>query len=291
MIRGFRVRIAVLGAAGQLGSDLVRLLGDQAIPLGREAVDLADPDSIRSEIAAASPDVVVNCAAFNFVDRAEREPDAAFAVNAVAVEQMAHACRELDAVLVHVSTDYVFGQDAARKTPYRECDAPGPTCVYGASKLEGERRAASCPRHFVVRTCGLFGLAGQTSKKGNFVEMILRQVAENKPLRVVDDQRCSPTASADLAATILPLVATGKYGLYHATNAGDCTWYEFAKAILELSGIDRPIEPVSTAFFNSAAKRPGYSVLANDKLAAAGVTPLRPWRDALADYLSKRSSR
>ena len=135
----------------------------------------------------------------------------------------------------------------------------------------------------------LYGLAGRTSKKGNFVEMILRQVAENKPLRVVDDQRCTPTASADLAAAILPLVATGRYGLYHVTNAGDCTWYEFAKAILEFSGIDRPIEPVSTAFFKSAALRPGYSVLSNAKLAATGVTPLRPWREALVDYLSKRS--
>ena len=120
--------------------------------------------------------------------------------------------------------------------------------------------------------------------------MILRQVAENKPLRVVDDQRCTPTSSADLAAAILPLVGTGPYGLYHVTNAGDCTWFEFAKAILELSGIDRPIEPVSTAFFKSAAQRPRYSVLSNDKLAGIGVTPLRPWRDALADYLSKRSS-
>jgi dTDP-4-dehydrorhamnose reductase len=283
------VRIAVLGAAGQLGSDLVRILGERAIPLGREAVDLADPDSIRAEIASAQADVVVNCAAFNFVDRAQREPDAAFAVNAVAVEQMAHACRESGAVLVHVSTDYVFGQDTARKSPYREDETPGPTCVYGASKLEGEKRATACPRHFVVRTCGLFGLVGRTSKKGNFVEMILRQVVENKPLRVVDDQRCSPTATADLAAILLPLVATGKFGLYHATSGGDCTWFEFAKAILELSGIDRPIEPVSTAFFNSAAKRPGYSVLSNDKLAAAGVTPLRHWREALADYLSKRS--
>jgi dTDP-4-dehydrorhamnose reductase len=284
------VRIAVLGPTGQLGSDLVRLLGDQAIPLGRDAVDLARPETIRPALVAARPDVVVNCAAFNFVDRAEREPEAARAVNADGPEQVAEVCRELDAVFVHVSTDYVFGQDATRTTPHREDDPPGPTCVYGASKREGEILASRCPRLFVVRTCGLFGLAGRTSKKGNFVEMILRQVAENKPLRVVDDQRCTPTASADLAAAIMPLVATGKWGTYHVTNAGDCTWHEFAKAILELSGLDRPIEAVTTDFFKSPARRPGYSVLSNAKLAAAGVTPLRPWREALADYLSKRSA-
>jgi dTDP-4-dehydrorhamnose reductase len=284
------VRIAILGATGQLGSDLVRLLGDRAIPLGRDAVDFDRPETIRPGLTSARPDMVINCAAFNFVDRAERELPAASRVNATGVGDMADVCTDLDAVFVHVSTDYVFGQDNARNTPYRETDSPGPTCSYGVSKRAGECLATLAPKHFILRTCGLYGLAGRSTKKGNFVEMILRQVAENKPLRVVDDQRCTPTASADLAAAILPLAATGRYGLYHVTNAGDCTWYEFAKAILELSGIDRPIEPVSTAFFKSAARRPSYSVLSNDKLAAAGVTPLRPWREALADYLSKRSA-
>jgi dTDP-4-dehydrorhamnose reductase len=284
------VRIAVLGATGQLGSDLVRLLGDQAIPLGRDFADPGQPQRIDSGLTELRPDIVVNCAAFNFVDQAEREPGAAFQANAVLVKLLADICSGLGIVFVQISSDYVFGQDTGRTTPYREDDPPGPTCVYGASKLDGEKRARSCPQHFILRTCGLYGLAGRTSKKGNFVEMILRQVAENKPLRVVDDQRCTPTASADLAAAILPLTATGQYGLYHVTNAGDCTWFEFAKAILEIQGIDRPIEPVTTAFFKSAAMRPGYSVLSNDKLAAAGVTPPRPWREALADYLSKRSS-
>ena len=284
------MRIAVLGAAGQLGSDLVRILGDQAIPLGRDAVDLTRPDMIRTGLASARPDMVINCAAFNFVDQAEREPSEAFAVNSKGVKHVAETCRELNATLVHISTDYVFGQDSGRTTPYTEENSPGTTCVYGLSKLIGEAQTRFAPKHFVVRTCGLFGLAGRTTKKGNFVEMILRQLAENKPLRVVDDQRCTPTSTADLAAAILPLVATGKFGLYHITNAGDCTCFEFAPAILELSGIDRPIEPVTTAFFKSAARRPGYSVLSNAKLAAAGVTPLRPWREALADYLSKRSS-
>jgi dTDP-4-dehydrorhamnose reductase len=284
------VRIAVLGAAGQLGSDLVRILGDRAIPLGRDAVDLARPESIRPGLTSVRPDVVINCAAFNFVDRAEQESSPAFAVNGKGVTHVAECCMELNATLVHISTDYIFGRDTERTTPYREEDSPGPTCVYGLSKLIGEAQTRFAPMHFVIRTCGLYGLAGRTSKKGNFVEMILRQVAENKPLIVVDDQRCTPTASADLAAAIMPLVATARYGLYHVTNAGDCTWFEFAKAILELSGIDRPIEPVTTAFFKSAARRPGYSVLSNDKLAATGVTPLRHWREALADYLSKRSS-
>jgi dTDP-4-dehydrorhamnose reductase len=282
------MRYAVLGAHGQLGRDLCRLWGDAAMPLSHEEADLARPETLLAALGPHRPEVVVNCAAFNFVDRAEREPEAAFAVNALGVHHLARACAELSAVLVHFSTDYVFGRDVQRNRPYSETDAPGPTCVYGASKLAGEYLAQISPKHFVIRTCGLYGLAGRTSQKSNFIEMILRQISQDKPLRVVFDQRCTPTFSNDLARAIASLVATAPYGLYHLTNAGDCSWLEFAQAILDLRGERRPIQPVRTEEFGSPAGRPGYSVLDCTKAHHAGVAPLRPWKDALADYLSQR---
>jgi dTDP-4-dehydrorhamnose reductase len=195
------------------------------------------------------------------------------------------------ASLVHFSTDYVFGRETDRKTPYTEESAPGPTSVYAASKLAGEYLARSTPKHFVIRTCGLYGHAGRTSQKGNFIEMILRQVSQNKPLRVVDDQRCTPTFCNDLAEAIGPLVATGQFGLYHLTSGGDCTWFEFAKAILAFKHIDWPITPVRSEEFGSAAKRPGYSVLSCEKHNRLGLPPLRHWRDALAAYLAEREAK
>lgn len=281
-------KYAVVGANGQLGRDLCRTWGDSAQPLGREQIDLSRPETILPALAAIQPSVVVNCAAFNFVDRAEREPEPAFAINALAVHHLARACRELDAVFVHVSTDYVFGRDLTRQSPYSESDLPGPPCVYGASKLAGEYLAAIYPKHFVIRTCGLFGHAGMTSQKGNFVEMILRQLGQDKPMKVVYDQRCTPTSSADLAEAIGPLVESERYGLYHLTNAGDCTWLEFAQAILDFRGDTRKIQPVRTEEFGSPAKRPGYSVLSCDKYRSLGLANLQSWRDALHDYLTRR---
>jgi len=284
------MRYAVLGAHGQLGRDLCRLWGDSATALGHGQIDLTRPETLRAALGPLRPDVVVNCAAFNFVDRAEREPEAAFAVNALGAQHAARACADIGAVFVHFSTDYVFGRDIDRTSPYSEADLPGPTCVYGVSKLAGESLAQIYPRHFVVRTCGLYGLAGLTSQKSNFIEMILRQIAQDKPLRVVYDQRCTPTFSVDLAQLIAPLVATGKFGLYHATNAGDCSWLEFAQAILDIRGERRPIQPVRTEEFGSPARRPGYSVLSCDKIQRSGLLPLRPWQSALADYLAQRST-
>lgn len=281
------MRYAVIGAAGQLGRDLCRL-APEAVALTRAEIDLSRPETIAGGLDAVHPDVVFNCAAFNFVDRAEAEPDAAFAVNALGVHHLARACRERDVVLVHVSTDYVFGRGAERQTPYRETDPPAPTCVYAVSKLAGEHLASLWDRSFVVRTCGVYGHAGLTSQKGNFVEMILRQIAQDRPLRVVDDQRCTPTSSADLAAGLLALVGTNAYGLYHLTNLGDCRWLDFAQAICDLKGDRRPIQPVRTADFGSPARRPSYSVLDCSKYRSLGLVPLRPWREALADYLANR---
>jgi dTDP-4-dehydrorhamnose reductase len=282
------MRVAIVGAGGQLGQDICKVLGPGAIALTRKDADLNQLEKLKQTLVGLRPDLVINCAAYNFVDRAEREPAAAFAVNALGVQALVDCCRELDAVLVHFSTDYVFGQDRGRTAPYTETDLPGPTCVYGASKLAGETLAQLWPKHFVVRTCGLYGLAGRTSAKGNFVEMILRQAAEGKHLRVVTDQRCTPTASADLARAVILLVESGRFGLYHWTSAGDCTWFEFAQAILEMAGLDVAVQGVRTREFGSKVERPSYSVLATDRVVGLGLAKPRPWREALADYLTER---
>ncbi len=282
----------VLGAPGQLGRDLVPRLTGNVTPLGRADVDLADGAALRAKLATLRPTVVVNCAAYNFVDKAEAEPNAAFAVNAWAVRDLAAICRDLDATLVQVSTDYVFGLDAKRTTPFHEEDAPGPVSNYGLSKLAGEYLVRSiCSKHIVIRTCGLYGVWGSGGKGGNFVETMLRVAGQGKPLRVVNDQRCTPTFTADLADAIVALLTTEVYGSYHITNAGDCTWFELAEEIFRLVGVSANLTPILSAEFGAPAQRPGYSVLANDKLATVGVPRPRDWREALAAYLRERKTR
>jgi dTDP-4-dehydrorhamnose reductase len=286
------VKYAVIGAAGQLGRDLCPRLDGEVVPLGRDRADLTRPELLRATLTDLRPDVVVNCAAYNFVDKAESEPDAAFAVNAWGVRDLARLCRELDCALVHFSTDYVFGLDAGRATPYGVADAPGPVSVYGLSKLAGEYAArAECPRHVVVRTCGLYGVWGSGGKGGNFVETMLRVAGKGKPLRVVNDQHCTPSYTADVAAATAALVRTGQYGLYHVTNGGATTWYELGRAVFEVSGVPADLTPIPTAEYPTPARRPAYSVLALDELAAAGVPTPRPWREAVAAYLEERKEK
>jgi dTDP-4-dehydrorhamnose reductase len=283
------VRYAVLGSAGQLGRDLVPRLEGEVVALTRQDADLSRPDSVRAALAAARPDVVVNCAAYNFVDRAEAEPEAAFAVNAWGVRALATACRDLGCALVHFSSDYVFGLDAARQTPYAEGDAPAPVSVYGLSKLAGEYLVrALCPRHFIIRTCGLYGVWGSGGKGGNFVETMLRMAGQGKPLTVVADQVCTPSYTADVAEATVALLPSGRFGLYHLTNAGCCSWYEFARAIFALAGVKADPSPITSREYGAAARRPAYSVLSAGAYQALGLPPLRLWREALAAYLAAR---
>jgi dTDP-4-dehydrorhamnose reductase len=286
------MRYTVIGAAGQLGRDLCpRLVGD-VVPLDRTRADLTNPDLLRATLAGQRPDVVVNCAAYNFVDKAESEPDAACAVNAWGVRTLARLCRELDCTLVHFSTDYVFGLDTSRTIPYQVTDAPGPVSVYGLSKLAGEYAVrAECPKHFVIRTCGLYGVWGSGGKGGNFVETMLRVAGQGKLLRVVNDQHCTPSYTADVAVAAAALIATGRHGLYHVTNSGATTWYELAKAVFELAGVRADLTPIPSSGYPTPARRPGYSVLALDTLTAAGVPPPRPWREAVAAYLEERKGK
>jgi dTDP-4-dehydrorhamnose reductase len=285
------MKTVVLGSAGQLGRDLVALLPGHVVALTRADADLTDAIRLRACLEAHRPDRVVNCAAYNLVDRAESEPRAAFDANSWAVYSLAGMCRDLDATLIHFSTDYVFGLDATRQVPWTETEAPGPVSAYGLSKLSGEYWTRMlCPKHFVIRTCGLYGLWGQGGKGGNFVETMLRLAGQGKPLRVVNDQRCSPSFTRDIAIAAIALIETGKFGLYHLTNAGACSWFEFAAEIFRQAGVDVHLTPISSEEYKAPAKRPAYSVLDNAAAIAAGAPALRPWQEALGDYLSTRKT-
>jgi dTDP-4-dehydrorhamnose reductase len=280
------LKTVVLGAAGQLGRDLCPRLASEVTALDHTHVDVTKPETITAQLSRLRPDVVVNCAAYNLVDRAESEPDLAFAVNAWGVRNLALACRDLDCTLVQFSSDYVFGLDLARSTPLTVNDAPGPVSVYGLSKLAGEYLVRSlCPRHLVIRTCGLYGLWGSGGKGGNFVETMLRCAAQGKPLAVVNDQRCTPSFTVDVAEATTALLRSNRFGLFHVTNSGSCTWYEFARAIFEESNVTADLSTTTSQAYGAAARRPAYSVLANNGPA------MRPWREALTDYLKQRKLR
>jgi len=282
-------KYVVVGAGGQLARDLVPRLKGEVVALARPDFDLTRPDSMREKLLELWPEVVFNCAAYNFVDRTESEPEAAFDINAWGVRHLAMICREIDCVVVHFSTNYVFGLDNQRRTPYVETDNPGPISAYGVSKLAGEYFVrAICPKHFVIRTAALFGLRGSGGKGTNFVELMLRLAREDQPIRVVNDQEVNPTSTVDLGQATINLLSTNHFGLYHLTNSGSCTWHEFAKTIFELAGVKANLSAVSSQEFGARAARPRYSVLAHAASESLGLPRQRLWREALADYLRDR---
>ena len=283
------MNIAVTGAQGQLGGELCRQLGAGAVGLDLPELDLTDRDGVLRQLLQIHPAAVVNTAAYTQVDKAEEDAPQCRAVNAEGVAHLVEACRRLDCPLVQISTDYVFGADADRSTPYRETDPPGPQGVYAHSKLEGERRAAGWARHFIVRTCGLYGRPGPRSP-GNFVETMLRLGRERDRLRVVDDQHCTPSYVPHVARAIRFLLGSGAYGTYHVVNSGQTTWYGLASEIFRLAGLPVVLEPISTAEYGAAAPRPGYSVLDTAKYHALPDCPVMPtWQAALAEHLSSRT--
>lgn len=281
--------IVIIGAAGQLGQDLSQRLGSRAVGLTHREIELRNRDSLARVLSPLRPRVVINTAAFNLVDDAESRTDEAFGVNSLGVRELSLVCRDLDCVLVHFSTDYVFGLDATRREPYSETDVPGPTNVYGTSKLAGECFVRSlCPKHFVVRTCGLYGHHGSGGKGRNFVNTMLRLAREGRPVRVVADQICTPTATADLADATLRLIETDAFGLYHWTNSGQCSWHEFACEIFRLAGLTVDCTPITTSEFGSRATRPAFTVLDSTRWRILGLPTPRPWQDALREFLSSQ---
>lgn len=283
------MRIAVIGAFGQLGSDLVPLLGERAVCLGHAEIEITQEASVGASLDRLQPSHVINCAAYNLVDRAEDEPDMAFQVNALGPRNLARWCAVHNAMLMHISTDYVFGLECAGR-PSLETDRVVPVSAYGTSKLAGEYFVQShCPRHAIVRTCGLYGHRAARGK-GNFVETMLRLGRERPELRVVADQRCTPTSTADLAQALVSLIDAGATGLFHATNAGDCSWFEFASEIFRRTHLPAKAIPIPAADYKLKARRPDYSVLDTTKLAQAIGGPMPTWQDALARYLDSRDS-
>ncbi|PYQ17002.1 MAG: dTDP-4-dehydrorhamnose reductase [Acidobacteria bacterium] len=279
------MRVAVTGAAGQLGRALVARLGPRlAWAGGRDELDVREAAAVAGMVERVRPDVVINAAAFNDVDGAESDPAPALAVNAAAARHLARACRDRGALLVHVSSDYVF--DGAKREPYREEDCPRPLNVYGVSKLAGCLLvSAAGGEHLIVRTSGVFGAGGSRAKGGAFVERILARARQGAPLRVVDDQVFAPTYAADLAEALLALVDGGARGLVHVTNSGTCSWHELATAALDIAGVRVRVEAIRSRDLGAPARRPAYSVLAHDRARAFGLPPLRSWRDALAEFL------
>jgi dTDP-4-dehydrorhamnose reductase len=279
--------IAVFGSNGQLGTELLRSLrarqSANVIALNHSDADNTDAEAIRRVLNASQPQVVINCAAYVRVDDCEDHADEAFAVNAIGAFNISRACAELSAFCIYISTDYVF--DGSKSTAYLESDPTCPINVYGASKLAGEFLTRQrVEESLIIRTASLFGNAGARGKSSNFTETILRKARAGEPLRIVNDVRMSPTYARDAADGIVALLAMGAKGIVHLFNDGSCTWYEFAKTALELTGIYAPIEAISVEEYGSRARRPKNSSLQSER----SLVRLRSWPDGLKAYLTEK---
>jgi dTDP-4-dehydrorhamnose reductase len=277
------MRILVVGADGQLGSDVVRLLSPTVDVTARvvDELDVTDRAALRREAEVSHPDVIVNCAAYTAVDKAESEPNTAYRVNVLGARNVAQAAERIGARVVYFSTDYVF--DGAAAEPYVE-DAPtGPVSVYGTTKLLGEQATREAnPDHLVLRLAWLYGPTGH-----NFVRTILHLAREKDVLRIVDDQTGSPTFTEDVVHQVLALIEDGASGTYHCVNTGRATWYEFARSIVRACGLDIPVIPIRTVDYPTPARRPAFSVLADRNLDLEGLNVMRPWQEALDDCMSR----
>jgi dTDP-4-dehydrorhamnose reductase len=278
--------VLIAGGSGQLGTDLAELLGaERAVTaLSHAELDITDDDAVARAFEEARPAVVFNCAAFHNVELCETEEDRSFEVNARAVKRLAQRCTDVGARLVHLSTNYVFDGNAAY--PYAEDDLPNPRSIYALSKLAGEYAARAYERGaLVVRSSGLYGLHGSASKGGNFVTRMIGRAKEQGELKMVADQRLQPTYTADLARALIEAVDAGCGGILHLTSGGACSWHEFTVEIMRLAGLDVPVAAIETTIPPGGADRPLNGVLARDRADAAGLAPLRPWQEALADYM------
>lgn len=284
-------KILIIGSDGQLGNDLTAEFDSKVdfdvLTLNHSQIELTEKDSVIKTIFSLAPDIVINCGAFVRVDDCEDNAENAILVNALGAGYVAEAAEKVGAVCVYISTDYVF--DGKKQQPYTENDSAYPINIYGVSKLSGELLVRSySTKHYIVRSSGLYGLAGSSGKGGNFVETIINLAKEGRTLKVVEDQVLTPTFTKDLSYAIRELVDGRDYGTYHVTNSGECSWYTFAKTILDITKLQTEFIPTTTSEYGAKAKRPGYSVLSNEKLIKSGIGPLRNWKEALQDYISLR---
>jgi dTDP-4-dehydrorhamnose reductase len=285
------MKIVVIGANGQLGSDLVAAFtahGDAVSALTHSHIEIADPDSVSCVLEEIKPQVIVNTAAMHQVENCERDPVKAFAVNGLGSKNLAVVAQSLGAVLMHVSTDYVF--DGSKGSPYTENDNPRPLNAYGITKLAGEHFVrAHTEKHFVVRTSGLYGKSPCRAKSGlNFIELMLKLARERGEVRVVDSEVVSPTSTAELAQQLVQLSRSECYGLYHATAEGSCSWYEFAREIFALTDTPVRLKVAGPGELPAKVPRPKYSVLENQALKGRGLNTFKPWQDGLHTYLEGR---
>ena len=273
------MKILITGSNGMLAYALKKTLGPQnkLILTDIHNMDITKTKAVSDFFAKAKPKIVIHTAAYTDVDGAETNKLLAFKINRDGTRNVARAAKKLDIPIVYISTDYVFA--GGKKNPYSETDRPNPLSVYGASKLAGEKEASKNPKHYIVRSAWLYGPNGK-----NFVLTILRLADELPELSIVNDQKGCPTYTFDLAQGIAKLIKTQKFGTYHLTNSGSCTWYQFAKEILKIKKIPKKIIPITTKELNRPAKRPKYSVLSNKKIKKININ-LRPWQKALADFL------
>ncbi|GAA4828657.1 dTDP-4-dehydrorhamnose reductase [Paenibacillus vulneris] len=277
------MKVLVTGANGQLGRDVVSLFEKfcDVVGLGRNELDITDIEQCKKTFKAHCPDVVIHCAAYTAVDLAESEEEQAYRVNAIGTRNVTIAAEHIGSKMCYISTDYVF--DGTATSPYKEYDNTNPVGVYGKSKRAGELLVQSLStKYFIVRTSWVYGLHGN-----NFVKTMLKLAQERDQLKVVHDQIGSPTFTEDLAAFLFKLVMTENYGVYHASNSGICSWFDFAKAIFEESGLDITVNPCSTEEFPRPAARPKYSVMDHLSIRTNNFEDLRPWREALVAFLKK----
>jgi len=290
-------RVALFGSKGQLGVELkseFAARGYEVAGFDRSMVDITDAAAVERSITAFDPAVVLNAAAYNQVDLAETEPLTAFQVNALAVRNLALACRNSDVQLVHFSTDYVFDGQAGRA--YREEDPTHPIGAYAVSKLAGELYArAYLDTPLIIRTSGVFGPGGMDTARGNFVELMLRlavqNAAQNNPIRVVEDHVASPTYAPALAVRTADLVSGGIHGTFHIGGGTPISWFDWAAKIFTAAGLNPPLKPTNEREFRTPARRPKYSALSNAKFEALGLAPMTSLDEALQDYLTVRAAR
>jgi dTDP-4-dehydrorhamnose reductase len=280
------MKVAIIGANGQLGSDLLKVFGEDAIPLTHRDLDVTSPDSLKV-LHNFKPEVVINTAAYVRVDDAEIEIEKAFQVNALGALHVAKVCNEVNAINVYISTDYVF--DGTKGEPYTEEDAPNPINVYGLSKYTGELFTRNySPRYYIIRAASLYGKAGASGKGGNFVEFMIQKARNGEGIKVVDDQFMSPTFTRDVAEMLQRFLwAKPAFGVYHMVNAGYCSWYEFARDIFAILGLQVEITPIQSSELTRLARRPLFSALSDSNLEQLGLR-MRPWHEALAEYLTMK---
>lgn len=286
-------KVLILGSGGQLGVELFREFSSRDYPVTgfqRNELDITDAAAVERTVAMLDPEIVINAAAYNQVDVAEKEPAAAYQVNALAVRNLAVACRQIDALLVHFSTDYVF--DGTKGTPYVETDATHPLGAYAVSKLGGELYAqAYLDNPLIVRTSGVFGPGGLHTARGNFIELMLRLAKSGQTIRVVEDHVASPAYAPVLAARTADLVAKKARGVFHIGGGTPVSWFEYARTIFRLAGVDPELRPTNEREYRTAARRPKYSALSNAKMESLGIEPFPSLETAIKSYLQLRERR